>query len=323
MTRALRPEELPLALLARAVMGEGAGQAALLLTEAQQVVVTAESLAAVQHAFAVGWVRSVVRGGGGRRERFASAGAGRLWERHAPPERVITASSVWLLAWALAEPLGRGAACPLPPPREAGDRAVVFLLARLLAAAGLPVHGRIFRVHPLVRLCWPTTPGMVEADDAAVFAGLTEHALEVEAWCGWITDAVLEADAALPDLGAAVASDAARRRVYAAWLSACDAAGRPDLALPLVDAAVRAMERPAPQVALPDGATLAQRSAAARACVTLAELTLTLAARMDALGERAFFDDGHAEAQALRQRWSGLKRARRVAEARVRGVAGV
>jgi hypothetical protein len=82
------------------------------------------------------------------------------------------------------------------------------------------------------------------------------------------------------------------------------------------------MQKPSHPV-IDAGASLRDRATAARGGNVLCEVVLRLARRVDELGTLDFFDDGYAEATALRRRWARLDAARPVAEGRIQATAGV
>lgn len=345
----VRERDYELVVLARAVVGAGSAQAGGLLRSPRGDLRRGQAgpgpglsplgVAALQRTFSVGLVRALARGGGARREHVAGR-AGRLWERHAAPELTVTTLPVEVLGWCLAEPLAlpSRAPCPARPATEAGDLALVYLLARLLAAEGLGavLEERVFAANPLVQLAFadrlafarerraegaPRRPdGQVAGDALAAF--LRRHALLVEAFAGWLGNDIVASDRPAGSVPDAIAISARRRATYDAWITACERAGRLDLALPLVDAAVVAMGRPSHPV-LDEGVSLRDRAEAARGGNVLCDVVLRLARHVDALGALEFFDDGYAEAVALRRRWAKLEAARPVAEGRIQAAAGV
>ncbi len=337
--RAVRATEYELILLTRAVLGDVDPRVAPLLRGARPLAeaLTPSGVAGLRATVATGLVRAFARGGGARVERFGGQ-PGRLWDRHPAPDLLVTARSVDLLRWALREPLAARdhAACPVGPAVASGDRVIAFGLARLLVGSGLAsvLGERVFRDDPLVQIAFaaavapgigaslrPEPPDEASGPDFAPF--LRTHALYVEALWLWIAAGIVDSDAAPLLVADAVASSAHRRRTYAAWIAACEAVGRWDLAVPLVHAAVAAMACPSPPPLSDPNASARDRAAAARAGTVLAEVTVRLADHLARLGTLEFFDDGYAEAQALRHRWAGLEAARPIAEGRVRTVAGV
>ncbi len=337
-----------LLVLLRAVLGAGSAQAGALLRTAHdtRAGISTLGLEALKHTLATGLVRALAHGGGARREAFGTP-AGRLWQRHPPPDFTITGLPVELLQWALAEPLAIGSrpGCPLRPATAPADIVLVYLTARLLVAENLGdvLAEQVLRENPLVRLAFADAlalarparlqPARGEAAPApsprAVAATpdfrplLREHALLVEGLCGWLAADILAADRPQTALADAIAVSDLRRRTYAAWIEACSESGRMDLALPLVEAGVAAMGRPVAPALSDESASARDRAAAARAGTVLAEVVVALGRHVDALGSLDFFDDGYAEARTLRARWAALDRARPIAEARIHAVAGI
>lgn len=347
----VRERDYELVVLARAVVGAGSAQAGGLLrsprggeTKRGQAPTSPGlsplGVTALQRTFSVGLVRALARGGGSRREQVAGR-SGRLWERHDAPRLTVTALPVELLSWCLAEPLAlpSRAPCPARPATEAGDVALVYLLARLLAADGLAsvLEERVFAANPLVQLAFADRLAFArerrpEGDRArpdgqapmadALAAFLGTHGLLVEAFAGWLAQDIVASDRPAASVSDAIAISARRRATYEGWITACERAGRLDLALPLVDASVAAMGKPSHPV-LDEGASLRDRAEAARGGNVLCAVVLRLSRHVDALGALDFFDDGYADATALRRRWARLEAARPVAEARIQATAGV
>lgn len=343
-TLTVRERDYELLLLTRAVLGGGTAQAGGLLRTAHPGAegISAPGRVALERTLSTGLLRSLAQGGGARPERFGAAKPGRLWHRHPPPGLTITMLPVHLLQWLLAEPLAVSSRppCPLPPASEPADLAIVYLAARLLVAQDLRevLAERVFRENPLVQLAFadvlavarpPRPESRGEPQPAvpeftlAFPALLSAHPLLVEAFCGWLAFDILAADRAPRSVAEAVLVSGGRRRTYAAWLEACGQVQRMDLALPLVDASVGAMARPAAPALSDEGASMRDRAAAGRAGTVLAEVVAALGAHLDALGSLEFFDDGYNDARALRARWAALDVARPVAEGRIRAVAGV
>lgn len=345
----VRERDYELVVLARAVVGAGSAQAGGLLRsprggEAKRgPVPTGPGLSplgvtALQRTLSVGLVRALARGGGSRKEQVPGK-TGRLWERHAAPQLTVTALAVDVLTWCLAEPMAlpSRAPCPARPATEAGDVALVYLVARLLAADGLAsvLEERVFAANPLVQLAFADRLAFARdraaegeprkgkqalaADPLTAFLGA--NALLVEAFAGWLAQDIVASDRPAATVSDAIAISTRRRATYEAWITACERAGRLDLAVPLVDASVAAMGRPSHPV-LDEGASLRDRAEAARGGNVLCEVVLRLSRHVDALGSLDFFDDGYAEATALRRRWARLESARPVAEGRIQANAG-
>ncbi len=345
----VRERDYELVLLARAVVGAGSAQAAALLRTPrasgrvgkggqQGPGLSPLGVQALERTFGVGIVRALARGGGARKEHLGGR-SGRLWERHAAPKLAVTELPVEVLQWCLAEPLGlvSRAPCTVHAATEPADIAVVYLLARLLVAEGLGhvLEEEVFAANPLVHLAFADrlaaarrtggerrTTGANPSTADAFTAFLRRGALLVEAFAAWLATDILRADQPAASVSDAIAISARRRATYEAWLLACERSGRLDLALPLVDAAVAAMRKPAPPV-LDEGASLRDRAEAARGGNVMCEVVLRLTRHLDVLGTLDFFDDGYAEAVALRARWARLEAARPVAEARTLAAAGV
>lgn len=347
----VRERDYELVVLARAVVGAGSAQAGGLLRslrggEAKRGQsptspgLSPLGVTALQRTLSVGLVRALARGGGSRKEQVAGR-TGRLWERHAAPQLTVTALPVDVLSWCLAEPLAlpSRAPCPARPATEPGDIALVYLVARLLAADGLTsvLEERVFAANPLVQLAFADRlafardrraegeprrqgGGLLAADPLTAF--LDANALLVEAFAGWLAHDIVASDRPAATVSDAIAISTRRRATYDAWITACERAGRLDLAVPLVDASVAAMGKPS-HPALDEGASLRDRAEAARGGNVLCEVVCRLSRHVDALGALDFFDDGYAEATALRRRWARLESARPVAEGRIQATAGV
>lgn len=333
---AVREEEYTLVMLARAVLDPGGPQAGPLLRMEPRVnpTLSAGGLIALKSTLAKGLVRALAHGGGARREVWVPGGEpGRLWEQVPAPGLRVTSLSVELLLWLLREPLAvaQRPACPLRPATASGDVALVFLAARLLVRSRLPhvLGERIFRENRLVQLAFAdalaTVAAIAPESPAAPLnaAEVLEHALLVSGFSSWLAAGILAGDAPPAALRDALAVSALRRQTYTAWIAACRAAARWDLASPLADACIASLARPMPPALSDPAASARDRAAAARAGVVLAEVALTLGDHVASLGRLDFFDDGYADARSLRHRWADLDRRRNVAEGRVSAVAGV
>ena len=317
----------------RAMVGAGSAQAGVLLRTARPVAdgLSPAGVLAVRRTVGMGLVRCLAVGGGARREHFASypsgSVAGRLWQRHPTPALTVTALPIYLVQWALREPLAASdhGACGLVPLTENGDIALAYLLARLLVEAGLQsvLAQRVFRDNPLVRVAWPAAFADLPPFDVSDFRRFIRcQSVLIEGFHHWLAEHILGSDAFAASAGMASVAES-RRATYAAWLAACQQERRLDLALPLVDAAVAAMSRPAPVLRVDETASARDRSTSARAGTVLAEQVIALASCLDHMGNLDFFDEGYAEAQRLRHRWAGLERVRGIASGRIRDVAGV
>lgn len=355
---AVNEKEYELLTLARAVMGQSNQQISVLLRTARPdpTGLSTCGLRVFQRTLSMGTVRCLAAAGGARRETFNKPKAERLWARFGPdkpdstPKLAYTNLTWTLLQWALVTPLSysqahrtryRNTSDPetekasaLPEQATAsGDVAVVFLLARLLIENSLSdcLREPLFMNNALVQLayadkialCLPTegTPRATKLPDFVGF--INRHSLLVEGFSQWITAGILAADTAPNTFEAAITVSQHRRRVYAAWMKACTETNRKDLAVCLVDAGVRAMNKPAPVPIADPTAAMRDRAAAARAGVVLAETTVFLSDWSNNLGQLDFFDEGYQAAVNLRSRWSKLDNARMIAEGRIRDVAGV
>ena len=329
----VRGVDLETLIVVRAMVGAGSAQALGLLQTARPEAdgLSAAGVLALRRTLGMGLVLCLAQGGGARREHFSAPGGvpWRLWNRHAPPTLTVTTLPIRWVQWALRQPLAASehGACALGAASEAGDIALVYLLARLLVEAGLRrvLVQRVFRDNPLVRLAWPDALVGLPPLGASDFRRFVRcQSVLIEGFHRWLGEQILEADAVGGAEAAAVVAVAeSRRATYAAWLGACQEERRLDLALPLVDAAIAAMRRPPPVSQVDPSASARDRSAAARAGTVLADQAITLAACLDQLGNLDFFDEGYAEAQRLRHRWAGLERVRGIASGRIRDVAGV
>ncbi len=264
---------------------------------------------------AKGVLHALVRGGSAPRRTLREGGAAspraRLWERHDPPRLPIGAATMDLLrtiyerrpptASELAEPEGGRRDL------EAGDE-VVFLLAtevlvRRGGSASVPAAcGR----SRLVSLAFPFVAHA--RGSALTRAELTAGALSVllEALRPRIAAALASGDRERRSARAiALTADEAYARGPAAFVRACIEAGRPDLGLPVLDAALAIVrERRGGGAtfwacATPPSARLAERQRVARGVVPLFEAVLSFRSVERRARASRFVDDDYEAAQAI------------------------
>ena len=241
---------------------------------------------------------------------------GRGWERHAPATLHFTAATLALLRWLVATPLGGDDAVPelAAAPLAPGDEVAIYL-ALALAEDGAQ---RAIARQPLVRgsaLAWlgfaHRMAGPAPAFDAlAVGVGaIVVEALGRELAERWRT--VELAKRAIADPEQLLAIGRAQTAALDGFMTACDAAGRRDLAGFVLDAAAPVLARDVSPVppALEPTASLSARSSARIAAGALLRGVRRWSAWDDAHRGVRFIDDGYDAAQLLLARFEAIGRA--------------
>jgi hypothetical protein len=270
------------------------------------------ALAVLEEILAVGWVVTLARRGGWRRD----GEGGRMWERFAPPELGFSGFALALCQWLAASPLGSGEEPPLEArPESDGDHLLCYLALDLAAAMGAD---RALARQPALRaspLAWLGFPRALAAHGAAdrpdfgpLLAGAGAVVVEVladELARRWL--AVEREQARLSALDEVVAVGGARAAVLAGALDAFDAAGRRDLARFAVGAgAALVAAPPAYGERLERRLTVAERARGRAAAVGFLRGLATIARWVGEARAVRFFDDGYPAAQRLLAVWEPL-----------------
>ncbi len=279
------------------------------------------ALALIRDTLAKGYVARLARLGGWRHERYLRddrPAAGRLWDR-TPPEALAPHFSGRTLDLLLA------LACDLPddPPRPwapgdptVADRVFAFFAYEAIRStpfARLVLARPEFRSHGLARLAFPDDFAEFGIDDAPDMAP-------------WVSGPGADVVEALAPLLAARWAEVERRKAKIAdrdylaalvrsqdlardaFLDALDAAGRRDLARPLLDAAA-AVLRPGRGAKdwfhdrLTHGLGLAERTSVRRSALSLLGAFDRLRGWDDEARTVGYFDDGYAAAQLAKSEW--------------------
>ena len=279
------------------------------------------ALALIGDTLGKGCVLRLARLGGWRRERHVRGDrvvAGRLWDR-TPPEALALTFSARSLDLLLA------LACDVPgdPPRPAtpgeptvGDRLFAFLAHESLRSgpfARAALARPELRSHGLARLAFPDDFAAASIDDPPDMApwASSPGAEVVEALAPLLAARWVEIEqgkARIDDRARLAALARAQDSARDAFLGAVDAAGRRDLARPLLDAAAAVLppgrglkdwfdER------LTDGLTLAERAAVRRSALSLLGAFDRLRAWDREARTVGYFDDGYAAAQLAKADW--------------------
>jgi hypothetical protein len=319
MIAQVTPREHDVLTLARALVGEvPRGLVLPLLGRRLQLPAKMGATAArlLRDTLAVGCVRALMRRGGARRGAILDGDRvvrGRAWERTPPLPLAFSALTARLVRWLASEPLARPEIVEDLPASEPtiADEIALYLMRDLLAPDLLA---------PLLRQ-------PVVARSALLALAFPAHVdpARVPAFGPWLDGggAVLVA-ALAPDLarhwaalarrtaeGATVCADA-QDAVASAFLDACDARGRRDLASFVVDAgrailgtALVTGQRVADHLVPrpPPGATLAARAAARTAAGAPLRALLRVGRWQEQHRLVRHFDDDYAAAQHLLARW--------------------
>ncbi|NUP06345.1 MAG: hypothetical protein HOW73_09840 [Polyangiaceae bacterium] len=317
-TSPVLPAEADFLSLARAVMGFApAGAVGPLLAERRQPVELGDRATAVlRDILARGLVRALIRGGGHAIRRAGTTDArtrrGRIWERHAPPRTTIGRASLTLLrrlyvASALDDPSRIEA---IDVELTDADEVIFLLAAACCAAAGMrrAVRAPAFERSLLVRIAFPEAQRLPLAAGSVAAWLSGPRAIVLEGLRDRLAQHVTRAErmrrgATTPE--EAIAIEASITAGTLAFGRAIVEAGRPDLALFLLDGARplivdRASASPDVwSVSCARGRPLSERSRLLQGAFPLLETVLSfrsVLARARAVG---FVDDGHDEAQAI------------------------
>jgi len=210
----------------------------------------------LEDAFGKVWLALWHRGGTKPRPTLTGT-RGRLWERYSPVTLEFSEASVHLMRWLVATPFSAPASTLTllhAMPLTLGDQVVVYFV--LDAARDTPAL-RVIATQPFVRnapLAWlgfaPELAGAAVPPFASLVTGggpIVIEALADELARRW--QATELAKRSQIDPGVMIALGEAQDRVLGSFMSACDSAGRRDLAGFVVDAASPLIERnlsPAP-----------------------------------------------------------------------------
>lgn len=171
MTR-LHSGEVDLIQIARSIVGLLPGRAAVDLLErpGKNAVLRPEVLPVLEDTLRMGLLRSLVRGGGARRTRQLDAdgevsGKTRVWQRHPPPQLVVTAATAHLLEYLAST----GLRAPEPPLRRVprlsvADELFFYLAAERCVEAGFDAALSVypFRASALTTLAFPLEVGLTD-----------------------------------------------------------------------------------------------------------------------------------------------------------------
>lgn len=319
--------------IARALVGEATTDSAEPILRADRALPAAmgpTASALLRETLSRGVVLCLARRGGWRRDRhLASRGdsapgmkvvEGRLWERHPVlPPLAFSEATVLLLRWIVETPLGIPERPLTVGTLTLADEVVYYLACDLLVRTGF---GRAVASSGALgksALAWLGFPDELRGEKKAgsLPAAMRFAPLLAPGACAILES--LQSDLAarwtemergkrhvvqcarMEDLGATQIA------VLDAFLAACDAAGRRDLAGFVVEAAARVLPGPVPASQWTSGlektSALRERAAARRASGAFLRTLATLRAWSEEHRTTAFFDDGYEAAQLLLSRW--------------------
>jgi hypothetical protein len=264
----------------------------------------------MKETLSVGCVRELMRRGGWQRAAIVDGERvvhGRAWERTPPLALSFSPLAMHLCRWLAGAPLHEPAKVPeLPSLAPAlGDELLLYLAFELLPSALVPQLARQATARASV-LCRLAFPDRVQGDDAP----------RVEPWLsggGAIVVAALAPELTRRWVAVAEgrgARGSAHDAIAGAFLDACDALGRRDLASFVVDAGIALLRgRDARAVAariapsLGRDVSLAARAAARHAAGAPLRAFLRAGRWHEEHRLVRHFDDGYAAAQHLLRRW--------------------
>lgn len=278
------------------------------------------ALGLIGDALAKGTVLRLARLGGWRRERFVRGDRvadGRLWERTPPEALALTfsARTIDLLLALMCDPPDKSTP-PTPGEPTVGDLVFAFFAYEALrdtTFARPALQRPEFRSHGLIWLAFPDDFAEAPIDDAPDMAPwvASPGAEVVEALAPLLASRWAEVErmkAKIRDRSALAKLARAQDSARDAFLGAVDAAGRRDLARPLLDAAAVVL-RPGWGLkdwfdeGLTDGLGVAERLAVRRSALSLLgafDRLRTWDREARAVG---YFDDGYAAAQLGKADW--------------------
>lgn len=312
LTGAVAPESVSAALRSETTLPDGIGPTCRRLLEA---------------TLARGAISELARRGGWRPARHLAAGgepgpAGRLWDRHAPPELRFGATTFHLLRWLCRTPLATASTRSIEGDGTLalGDQLLAYLACDLLVRVGCGGalgRERLFARSPLCWLGFPDrlAPQLERAPTLPAFAPLVTgggavllEALQADLARRWLE--VERGKRGVRRIEAMRALGRAQEAVLAAFTDAAAAAGRRDLAGFLVSAARALLSRPPSARSLVEGletkATIRERSEAHRAAGAFLRGLSRLSGWLAEARATRFFDEGYASAQLLLAEWEFL-----------------
>lgn len=282
----------------------------------------------LQQTLARGVIATLLRGGGWETRRTLVDGQverGRLWERHPalPPLRFGRASFA-LLTWLHREDLVRpSAALERDPDTTLADDILHYLACEQLSRANVDIGQPAFAHSPLCQLGFADQLVSVEAEQLPTvdFTPLTRdagalvvEALQTNLARRWIESERRKGTIVLLDEMTRIGG--AQTRVLSAWLSACNRAGRRELAGFMAEAARELLAR-GPQRRCPDyrwwvrslsmHASLSARQGAFMAAAAFLRALGRLGVWLDEAGVVAHFDEDYDAAQLLLSSWQYLR----------------
>lgn len=300
------------------------------------------AVALVKDHLAKGVVLALTRGGGWRNEPFLQAGephSGRVWERQPLANRVLEFGphTLGFLMWITAEAAKEPKLDWDPPAEEltAADELYLTLAFDALrpepGLAALLRSKKTFRRNPLCLLAHPGDVAPGDATTAPVFRFDGPRGPILECLQPWLRDRWLTRERTKgqqQEWQIALAVGRAEHNVLNSFLTACETAGRWDLArfLTRTLSALFAGPALAPQYwvgSLTPGVVLrlAERIDVLRLVLTVPRAATTLDRWDRTMQGVGYFDDGYAASQLWKQEWERangptvVRRARQVVDA--------
>lgn len=319
--------------VARALVGEATPESAEPVLRASRELPAAmgpTASALLRETLSRGVVLCLARRGGWRRDKHlaqrgdspgnAAVVEGRLWERHAElPPLVFTGATALLLRWMVHTPLGAPDRPLIVGTLSLADEVVAYLACDLLVRTGF---GRAIATSGALGkspLAWLGFPAELRGEKQA---GSIPDAIRFAPLLAPGASAILEAlqsDLAVRWTGMERAKRHVKRcdrmedlgdtqaAVLDAFFTACDSAGRRDLAGFAVEAAARVLPSAVPATQWSSGldksSALRERAAARRAAGAFLRSLARLRAWSEEHRTTRFFEDGYDAAQLLLSRW--------------------
>ncbi|MGC4116937.1 MAG: hypothetical protein QM765_20725 [Myxococcales bacterium] len=316
--------EAELLAIARALVGELEVEAIEPIVRTRRTLAPKQgptSMRLLEHTLAAGSVLQLARRGGWRSKRHLAGiqvVSGRFWELHPDTPLAFSDASIKILRWIHEHPMALDdlPAIPSKAPLTPADELVAYLACDLLVKAGCASAISRAGIFGRSALCWLGFPLEVRGTKAAshlppearrfaeFLAGPSAplvEALQDDLRRRWV--AVERGKTKVRDCATLAEIGRTQKVLLDAWLDALQQAGRQDLALFLVDAAVQL---------LPPGVTsrhfvgtvdprapLGDRNEARRSAGMFLRALLRIGQWVEQWRTTPFFEDTHASAQML------------------------
>jgi hypothetical protein len=318
--------EANLLAILRASLGKGLPDGVFRILQDPMVppaCLSANAVALVKDSLAKGVVLNLVRAGGWRNEASLPLGepvVGRAWERHTAALRQLSFGphTLGFLNWITAESIKEPNRDWDPPIEELTPADELYLMFAFDAFRGQSGVTAVLRSKKAFRrnsFCWLAHPAEINAGDtphAPEFdlGGLRGVLIEcLQPWlqARWFSRELRKTEQS--DWHVARAGGRAEEALLASYLSACERAGRWDLARFLVRTLSRLLSGPRAArewfAALPPGSglRLGEQTETKRAVLSVVRSTTVLDRWNRTMQGVGYFDDGYAGSQLWKAEW--------------------